>query len=419
MRSFELTLAIRHLRSGGGQTLLTVSAVAAGVTVIIFISSLIYGILEHISEQLTDMLPHVTVSPREQEPEAVLRDLNGGAAAAAPAKGGRLIFTRIERQSQQRKEIENWRRVEAVIRDIPEVKAAAPAIVGQGLIGRGGKQVGTQIYGADPQRLDAVTPVTRHLLEGRYRDLEADEVVVSYKVAEDLRLSMGDRVHITAGEAFSDTFRVTGIYDLGQQQSLAYVTLRAAQSLFGTGTAVRSILVRADDLYHADRVADRIQARLPYRAESWSRLYPDFVSSLGAYQATAVLVSAFSLVASAFAIASVLIVSVLQKSRQIGILKSMGARRRQILAVFVLEGLGIAIIGAVIGAVLGCGVVWALSFFKLAPAHPGARLEAMFPARLSGGLLAAAMFSAIVSTVLAALLPARRAAILDPVQVMR
>jgi lipoprotein-releasing system permease protein len=235
-------------------------------------------------------------------------------------------------------------------------------------------------------------------------------------------VTVGDRVRLTSTENVSDSFLIAGLYDTGQEQQLgsrAYLTLRAGQSLYATGTAVRAIFIRADRLFDADRVADRIMALLPLKAESWSRQNPEIVAGLGAQRAVAYLISGFSLVASAFAIASVLIVSVLQKNKQIGILKAMGAKRRQILVVFLLEGLGIALVGATLGALLGSGVVWALNLIRQPVTRIGGEPEPLFPSQVTWEIIAAAMLAAILTTVLAAALPARRAARLDPIEVIR
>src|SRR5213593_1188274 len=103
MLRFEATLAYRHLRSGGGQTLLTVSAVAGGVIVIVFITSLIFGLRQRISELITDLLPHVTVSPLDQVPQSLASEPASGGRGAGQAGQEPLIISRIERQSQQRK----------------------------------------------------------------------------------------------------------------------------------------------------------------------------------------------------------------------------------------------------------------------------------------------------------------------------
>jgi len=112
-------------------------------------------------------------------------------------------------------------------------------------------------------------------------------------------------------------------------------------------------------------------------------------------------------------------VSVLQKSPQIGILKSMGARRRQILWVFIFEGLGVAIVGSVLGAVLGTALVYFLTFIRQPVTQMGQVSEQLFPVAVLPGYIALAMLAAITSTVIAAVLPARRAARLNPVEVMR
>src|SRR5258708_7799391 len=113
MLRFEATVAYRHLRSGGGQTLLTVSAVAVGVIAIVFITALIFGARELTSNLLTDLLPHVTVTPLEPEP-APLETAVGGQGSRVRGRQGPtvqnepLILSRIEQQSAQRKQIENW-----------------------------------------------------------------------------------------------------------------------------------------------------------------------------------------------------------------------------------------------------------------------------------------------------------------------
>src|SRR5688500_2270984 len=147
MYRFEQTLAFRHLRSGGWQTLLTVSAVAAGVVVVVFICSMMFGMSSYWTDYITDIMPSVTVTPREQIPEPL-----------ADARG--LTASRIERQGLQIKRIEDWLRVTEGIRRIPGVTEAAPAVFGRGFASRGGRQLGTVVYGAEPARLDRGMPVT-------------------------------------------------------------------------------------------------------------------------------------------------------------------------------------------------------------------------------------------------------------------
>lgn len=408
---FESQVAIRYLISGGGQTLLTIGAVAVGVIIAIFITTIIYGVQSSLTRTLTDSLPHVTVTVDEPVP-ATLEQIPG---VLSPG----LTSTRIERQAPQLKNIENWAQVVEVVRRLPNVRVVAPAVSGQGFLSKGGNPVGVSVVGADPKLQDEVATVTRKLIEGQYLNLASDEVVIDDRTAEDLNVTVGSRVRLTSSTGASDSFTVAGIYSRGEGRGSAYVTLRTGQSLFGLNTAATSIYIKVSDVFDADRVADRILARFPYKAESWSRQSPEFLAALKAQSATAYLISGFSLIASSFAIAAVLIVSVLRKSKQIGILKSMGARRRQILTVFLLEGLSVAVIGSIFGATVGTTLVYLLSLIEQPVTRVGQTPEPLFPAFISPAFILVSMLAAIVATVLAALLPARRAARLNAVDVMR
>jgi len=359
---------------------------------------------------LTDAIPHVTVTVEEPEPKPLSR------VAGAPED---LSSTEIEQRAPQLKFIDNYPTVVETIRRLPNVRAVAPVVIGQAFASKGANPVGVAVVGADPELQDRITPVTKDLIAGTYLGLGSDEIVIDGELAKDLNVSTGERVRVTSGTGASESFTISGIYSRGQGRGSAYVTLRTGQSLFGLGATVNAIYVKLIDIYNADSVADRIMALVPYEAKSWTREFPQFLSSLQVQTASAYLISGFSLVASGFAIAAVLIVSVLQKSKQIGILKSMGARRRQILSVFILEGLGVAVVGSALGAILGTMIVLLLSLFKQPVTRVGQAPEQLFPVRVIPFYIGLAIVAAILSTVIAAVLPARRAAKMNPVDVMR
>jgi lipoprotein-releasing system permease protein len=407
---FESQLAVRHLRSGGKQTLLTISAVAAGVIIVVFVTALIFGLQRRWTNILTDALPHVTIRVVDPKPTPL---------ATVPGAPAGAVSSRIEQSSPQQKNIENWEQVVEVVQALPNVRVVAPVVRGQAFASKGGNPYGVTVVGADPDIQDQVTPVTKNLIAGHYRGLHSEEIVIDYELARDLNVSIGDRIRLTSSTGAVEAFTIAGIYSQGQGRGSAYITLRTAQSLYGLGTAVNVILVKVVDIFRADEVAARIQALLPHEARSWIQEFPEFLSSLQAQTASAYLISAFSLVASAFAIASILIVSVLQKSKQIGILKSMGARRRQILRTFVLEGLGIALVGSSAGAAVGIAIVYLLSLIEQPVTRVGRPPEQLFPVAILPFYIALAMLAATAATVLAALLPARRAARLNPVDVIR
>jgi len=407
---FEAQLAWRHLRSGGGQTWLTIAAVASGVIIVIFIMGLIFGLQRKLTALLTDAIPHVTVRVPDGKPIPY---------ADIPGRAAGLSSSRSEMQAPQRKNIDDWRTVLSVAAGIPNVRSVTPAVTGQGFASKGANPVGVALIGADPSQQELITPVTKNLIAGHYLGLAADEVVIDYELAKDLNVGAGDRIRITSISGMPEPLRIAGIYSKGQGRGSAYVTLRTGQSMLGIGNSVNVVYVKVIDIYGADSVAERLSVLLDCDAKSWSSEFPSFVTSLQAQSASAYLISVFTLIASSFAIASVLIVSVQKKAKQIGILKSIGARSNQILLVFLFEGLGIAVAGSLTGAAAGSGVVFLLSLPKQTAIRYGGTPESLFPLLLDPLYILAAMGAATFATVLAALLPARSAARMNPVDAMR
>jgi len=253
---FEARLALRYLMTGGGQTLLTIGSVAAGVIVIVFLTSLIFGIRGRLTTMLTESIPHVTVKIREPEPIPLseLQDL-----------GSAMSSSRVEKKAPQLKFIDDWQHAVDIIRTVPNVRVVLPAIQGQGFASKGGNPIGVMITGADPGQQDQVSPVTKDLIAGRYIGLAADEVVIDYELAKDLSVSVGDRIRMTSSTGNTESLSISGIYSGGRGRGAAYVTLRTGQSLFGVGNSVNVILVKVKELFGSDAVADRIQSLLHMR----------------------------------------------------------------------------------------------------------------------------------------------------------
>ncbi len=407
-RRFEFQVAMRHLLSGGWQTLMTISAVTTGVIIVIFITCLIFGLQDRISTLLTNAIPHITIRVAIPTPKT-LEDSDNKS----------LISSKIEQQAPQLKLIDNWEQIVGTVSKLPNVKAVAPIVTGQGFASKGANPKGVLVIGADPVLQDLVTPITPDLIAGKYQGLGSDEIVIDYQLAKDLNVSVGDQIRLNSSAGISESLNVAGIYSSGQGRGSAYITLRNGQSFFGYGSSVNSIYVKVYDIYDVDNLANTIMALVPYEARPWTADFGSFLTNMNVMGASAYLISAFSLIASAFSIAAVLIVSVLQKSQQIGILKSMGAKQSQILRIFVFEGLGVAIFGSFLGAVIGTLVVFLLGLLTRPSTQIGKPPDQLFPVKILPTYIALAVIAAIITTVIASVLPARRAAKLNPVDVMR
>lgn len=400
-------LAWRYVVTSRGQTALTVAAVAAAVCLIIFVNCLLIGVQGRFIRDLIGAIPHVTVKVPDPDPQPVADS------------GQKSYAVTVEKQLQKRSDLRRPEALEALLASYPHVKGTASSVGGQAFLIRGVRQFGVTVRGADPIKQEVISHLDEDIVAGRWLDIGQNDIVIGFKLAEDTGVKLGDTVTLLSSERVQSTFTVAGIFDTGQNQidgSTVFVTLRAAQQLYATGRDASSISVKLDDPWQANRISQVIGDSLGLKTESWMVEQAQFVNAFAAQDGTRLMISAFSLAASAFGISSVLIVSVFQRSRQIGILKSMGATDSQILRVFALQGLFVSVLGATVGALAGYGMLKFLGTFKQVARF--GKSDQLFPAVIEPWVFLAAMGAAILATLLASLLPAWRAAKTNPVEVI-
>lgn len=414
---FEAKLAYRHLVSGGGQTLLTVAAVAIAVTVIIFINTLITGVQQRILKDLLGQLAHINIKAPNPAPKT-LSDVMS--KTEAPSGNAPFFSTDRQKQVQQRNDIENWQATEKNLAQFPGVRVVASAVRGNAFLIAGSKRLGITVSGADPISEEKIVGLQANMIAGNWLGIGPEDVVIGWRLAEEAGVQLGDRVRLESSQGVSAIYRVAGIFDTGNNNvdlSQAFMTLRSAQSLFAMKQDVSVIQLKLNDPFQANIISDQISATMPYKVDSWMREQAFIVNAFQSQDSTRLMICAFALLASAFGIASVLIVSVIQKSKQIGILKSMGAKDRQILIVFTLEGLGIALVGCLLGCLIGYGLL------KLLEGIPQAarfgKVDKLFTIIYDPAIFGGACAAAIIATLLASWLPAQRAARMNPVDVIR
>lgn len=400
-------LAWRYVVTSRGQTALTVAAVAAAVCLIIFINCLLLGVQSRFIRDLIGAIAHVTVKVPDPDPEP-LADTTEVRYAV-----------QVEKQLQKRTDLRRPEALEQLLAQYPSVKGTASAVGGQAFLIRGVRQFGVTVRGADPIKQEVISGLDEDMVAGRWLTIGPNDIVIGFKLAEDTGVRLGDTVTVLSSEQVQASFTVAGIFDTGQNQvdgTTVFTTLRAAQRLYATGRDANAISVKLDDPWQANRVSQMIEDSLGLKTESWMVEQAQFVNAFAAQNATRVMISLFSLAASAFGISSVLIVSVFQRARQIGILKSMGATDAQILRVFALQGLFVSLIGAGVGALGGYGLLSYLGTFKQVARF--GKSDSLFPAILEPSVFVSAMTAAVLATLIASLLPAWRAAKTNPVEVI-
>ncbi len=390
---------MRFLRHGRAQTLLILFGIAVGVSVIVFVTALIAGLQANIIDRTLGTQAHVRVeAPRE-------------ANRIAPVPAGTLQLVLEDPRPQALRPIDNWLQVRDVLDRLPGVAAVSPVVSGPAFGRRGSAAESVALVGVDMPRYLRVIPLDEHIVEGRL-EVGSGNAVVGSKLAEDLGLRLGGKLRLDAGEGREAIVNVAGIFELGVRELDAryvYLDLKQAQSLLALPGGVTVIDMTVQDLFGADRVAARVAGLTGLKAESWMDSNAQLMNALTSQSMSTRMISVFVALSVALGIASVLAVSVAQRTREIGILRAMGTRRRQMLLVFLIQGAVLGLAGALLGALAGWGLVWA--FNNLGPG--------LFEIPMPPALVPAAMALATLSGVGAALVPASRASRLDPVEAIR
>jgi lipoprotein-releasing system permease protein len=291
------------------------------------------------------------------------------------------------------------------------VKAVSPVVSGPAFARRGNAVESVALVGMDPVRYQRIVALRDDIIAGQLR-VGAGDAVIGRLLADDLGVRVGDKFRLVAGEGREAQLNIAGIFELGVReldQRYVYLDLKQTQSLLDLPGGVTVIDLTVQDIFAAQTTARRIAALTGLKAESWLDTNAQLVNALQSQSMSTVMISFFVGLSVAFGIASVLSISVVQRTREIGILRAMGTRQQQMLRVFLVQGAVLGLAGSAIGAFAGYGLVWIFNTF-------GPRL---FYIPVSPALVPLAMATATLTGIVAAAVPARRAARLDPVVAIR
>jgi lipoprotein-releasing system permease protein len=409
---FTLSVALRHLRYGVGQSLLTIGVVAISVLLIVYLRTVIGGTQRSIVNNVTGTIPHIVLEPPERTPIGAWR------LPGLPA--GELWVGETVKLPRAQDKIEDWRQWLPALEGDPDVTVVSPTVAGSAFLFRGARRESVRVTGVIPERHDRIVNVEASLLEGRFLQMTSGEVVLGTRLAQDFGIRLRDKLRLVGPEGRALSVTVAGIYETGAGQlddGQVFLTLRDGQSLLELGSAISNIGIRIRDFYQAEALAQALGPRLPFKVRSWISDNPNVFRTLAAQDQTINMVLVSTIVAAGFGIASILVMSVTGKFREIGILKAMGATPAEIQAIFVVEGFLLAVLGCLVGIPAGIALLNALASVRAPGA--GGRLTQVFNIQIDPWLLAGAAGVAITVGVVAAFFPARRAGSVDPMQVIR
>ncbi|MEO6975218.1 MAG: FtsX-like permease family protein [Gallionella sp.] len=402
---FEWIAAIRFLREGRLQTLFIISGVAIGVGVIVFMSALLSGLQENLFYRIMSSQPHITLERPKQVVTSVRK-----------AEPGQQIITSVQMPPQRVSSVDQWQKVRDLMRLRKDVLAVSPTVTGPAFVVRGSSNQAISLTGIDVEQYIKIVPLPDKMVSGTYR-LTNNDIMIGTQLAEDMGMQLGDKLRVATAEGASRTLTIVGIFDFGNRsanQRTTFVLLSTAQNLLNLVGSVTSIDMTVKDPYQAENIAQSIASETGLNALSWIANNSQFFQGMNAQTMSSMLIRLFVGLSVAAGIASVLVVSVVQRQKDIGILRAMGGSRGQVMRVFLIQGAVVGLLGSMLGSFLGFLLLMA---WRLAAKNPDGSV--MFQITLDPKLFLYAALIATITGLVAAVTPAVRAARLDPVVAIR
>ncbi len=401
----EWIAAIRFLKEGRMQTLFIVTGIAIGVGVIVFMSAMLSSLQTNFLRRVLTSQPHIQIiSPDEM------------ARPQRLAIPGAVLASIVQRPAQRQRSIDQWQTIQHQLLGMEEVVNATPTVSVAALAVRGEASRSISITGMDPEVYFKIVKIPDYIVAGTPL-ITAEDIIIGTELALKLGVSLGDRINVSAASTASRSLTVRAIFDLGNKganERSAFVTLRTAQSLSGLVGGATTLDVTVTDIYAAETIAAGIQDTIGIETDSWIKTNAQFFTAVNAQKLSSNLIRFFVALSVAFGIASVLVVSVIQRSRDIGILRAMGASQQQILRIFLIQGAVLGFFGSLAGAAIGIGAL--VLFHTYSRQADGSEI---FPLEIDPFLLVEAVALAIITGIGAAAVPSLSAAKLDPVVAIR
>ncbi|UUS58650.1 MULTISPECIES: ABC transporter permease [unclassified Acinetobacter] len=395
----EWTIAISFLREGRTQSMMITIGVAVGVAVIVFISALIQGLQSNIVERTLGTQAHIRLLSPDEVNHIV------------PPAAGTLQLLLEDQRAQRLRSINNWQQITETLDQLPVLTAVSPVVSGPAFVQRGDAIQSVALVGINLERYQQIIPLKQYMVSGELR-VSADNVLIGRQLAKDLGVQVGSKLRLDTGQQKNAVVNISGIFELGVRELDAryvYLDLKQAQSLLNLPGGVTVIDLTIQDIFQADQIASQVGRLTGLKAESWIETNAQLMNAITAQSLSTNMIIVFVGISVAFGIASVMSVSVVQRTREIGILRATGATQTQILRVFLFQGAIFGLLGSMLGSVVSYCLIWGFNQFG-----PG-----LFYISISIKLILSALFLATLTGVLAAAIPSRRAAALDPVEAIR
>jgi len=410
--AIALDVALAHLTSRKRQTLVSLTGVVLGVAFFLAVSSLMRGSEKDFLKRLVDNSPHITVYDEVRQGRAQPAELRWPDAA---------VNVRNVKPLRETRGIRGWPQRLEFIEALPGVRAA-PVLAGAAVLTFAGRQQAVTLSGAVPEKMKQVTTIEEKMIEGSLDALAADPngIVIGQGLVDKFSLHLASSVNVVAADGTSRPLRVVGIFrtgNAGYDEGQAFVLLKRAQALLGRENRVNRVIIQLADPYEARSTAQTIEAATGYKSVSWVEASEDILSLLLVRNVIMFSVVSAILVVAAFGIYNTISTIVMEKTRDIAIMKAMGFHARDLKRIFLLEGLIVGVLGSGLGVLLGLVLMRVLGEVAIRP--PGVSEVVHLPIWWGAEQYALAILFAMLSCLAASYLPARRAGSVHPVDILR
>lgn len=380
-------IATRFLKSNKGQTFLIILGIAIGVSVQIFIGSLIQGLQKGLIDKTIGNSPHISITSDSEE--------------------GKI--TNYEELAEQIRLAD------------PNISEVSVTYDNSALMEYGDQSQSLLIRGLVIEQADNIYDIKERMVAGTYPQND-NEIIIGIDLKDEYGIDIGDEIRITTANQKIVFCKVTGFFDFkvsSLNTGWGITTLSTAQDIFDTEDIISGIEIQVneDSIFLADKISLKIQNQIQndnLKFTNWKEQNESLLSGLQGQSISSYMIQIFVIISVVLGIASVLAITVIQKSKQIGILKALGIRNSTTSIIFILEGLILGFFGALLGILLGLGLSFAFTKFALNPdGTPVVDLYINYSFLLFSGMIA------IVASTLAAMIPAVNSFRLNAIDIIR
>jgi len=410
MKLYELFIALRYVTSNLKQSIIITVAISIGVSLIIWIPSINLSFFGDLIDKSVSSAPNITITKEldtfeRNEPgfERYFRD--------------RKLLLKDQVQTRKRN-IKSYKEIINQIDHLEQIEAMAPYVSEQGFIIRGAEERGTQIRGIIPELETEVVDIENDIIRGQIRNLGINDIVIGITLADKLNVDLGDRITVAGPRESTKNLKVVGIFSTGlraQDEFQVYVSLKSGQQIFNLGNDVNGIGIKIKDIYEANNVAEEIKKITGLDVDSWMEENKQVLDQISRFRLIITFINFLIIFSAASSITSVFIMLIASKAKEIGILKSMGAKNLSVMSVFVIQAVSLSILAYAIG--LGFAKLLLMWYAGIIESAGETFLSTEVPEfKISVEYAVLAFFYSFFTSILASIIPSFQAAKLNPVE---